>query len=297
MKSINLIFAFLVLITTSSSAQLSNSKTENVKIYGNCGMCEKTIESAGTKKKVAQVDWNKDSKMAIMTYDSLKTTKKEILKRIALAGYDSDYFLAPEDTYKALAECCKYDRAQPMSQQTAALDKDMKHMNHIDAKDSMISINVQSEAKPSEVITVTNPLQSVFNDYFILKDALISSDRTIASKTASLLLTSINNLKMDELEMDVHMVWMSMLKDLKANVHSISESSNIDEQRKLFITLSDNMYNLMKITTPETPIYYQHCPMANDGKGANWLSKEDVIKNPYYGAAMLSCGKTMEIIK
>lgn len=37
--------------------------------------------------------------------------------------------------------------------------------------------------------------------------------------------------------------------------------------------------------------------MANDGKGANWLSKENVIKNPYYGSEMLHCGKTVEIIK
>jgi hypothetical protein len=37
--------------------------------------------------------------------------------------------------------------------------------------------------------------------------------------------------------------------------------------------------------------------MYNDGKGANWLSKESAIKNPYYGSQMLSCGKTVETIK
>jgi hypothetical protein len=37
--------------------------------------------------------------------------------------------------------------------------------------------------------------------------------------------------------------------------------------------------------------------MFNDGKGANWLSKENAIKNPYYGSSMLSCGKTTETIK
>ena len=34
----------------------------------------------------------------------------------------------------------------------------------------------------------------------------------------------------------------------------------------------------MKISKQETPTYYQFCPMANDGKGANWLSKENAIK-------------------
>jgi hypothetical protein len=37
--------------------------------------------------------------------------------------------------------------------------------------------------------------------------------------------------------------------------------------------------------------------MYNNGKGANWLSKEILIKNPYYGSQMLSCGKTVETIK
>ena len=288
---------FLMLITTSSNAQLNNSKTVNVKIYGNCGMCEKTIETAGNEKKVALVDWNKDSKMATITYDSLKTTKMEILKRVALAGYDSDNFLAPEDTYNALAGCCKYDRAQPISQKIATTDNDMEHMNHVDAKDPLISKDLKSESKPPEETTVTNPFQSVFNDYFSLKDALISSDPNKVSKAATMLLTSINSIKMSELEMDVHMVWMNKLKDLKANVQTISESSIIDEQRKSFIALSDNIYNLVKISPLETPTYFQHCPMANDGKGANWLSQETEIKNPYYGAAMLSCGKTMETLK
>ena len=50
------------------------------------------------------------------------------------------------------------------------------------------------------------------------------------------------------------------------------------------------------VSKNETPVYYQFCPMANDGKGANWLSKENAVKNPYYGSMMLSCGKTVETI-
>jgi hypothetical protein len=37
--------------------------------------------------------------------------------------------------------------------------------------------------------------------------------------------------------------------------------------------------------------------MANYGKGANWLSKENAVKNPYYGSQMLTCGKVVETIK
>ena len=48
------------------------------------------------------------------------------------------------------------------------------------------------------------------------------------------------------------------------------------------MSLSKNMYELIKVVKPAETVYYQFCPMANDGKGANWLSKESGVKNPYY---------------
>jgi len=36
--------------------------------------------------------------------------------------------------------------------------------------------------------------------------------------------------------------------------------------------------------------------MYNNGKGANWLSKEEAVKNPYYGSQMLTCGSVQETI-
>lgn len=44
-------------------------------------------------------------------------------------------------------------------------------------------------------------------------------------------------------------------------------------------------------------IYKQHCPMANGGKGGDWLSSEKAIANPYYGGGMKSCGSVQEEIK
>ena len=65
--------ALVMLSFGVSNAQIKNAKTETIKIYGNCGMCESTIEKAGNIKKTAIVDWNKDTKMATITYDAKKT--------------------------------------------------------------------------------------------------------------------------------------------------------------------------------------------------------------------------------
>ena len=98
------------LIITSCSAQVKNAKTANVKINGNCGMCESKIEKTGNIKKVVKVDWDSETKMAVISYDTNKTNLEEILNRIALSGYDNEKFSAPDDVYSNLHGCCQYER-------------------------------------------------------------------------------------------------------------------------------------------------------------------------------------------
>ena len=269
-------------MTSVFGQKIKNATTETVKIYGNCGMCEKTIENAGSSKNTASVDWDKDTKMATLTFDAKKTSKDEILKKIALEGYDSDSFLAPDDVYNNLHGCCQYDREAkiPVEESAAEMNNSMEmtstHMNE--------SIDL-------------SPMEAIFENYFDLKDELVKSDAKSTSEKAKRLMTVINMVKMQELKSDVHTVWMKVMNDLKSDTDKIANATNIEKQRASFITLSENMYQLMKVSKIETPIYFQHCPMANDGKGANWLSKENQVKNPYYGSKMMSCGKTIETIK
>ncbi len=102
--------AALLLTATSLSAQIKNAKTETVKVYGNCGMCKEKIEKAANQKNIVKAVWNDETSKAIITYDSTKTSKDLILKRIAAVGYDSDAFTAPDAVYNKLPGCCHYDR-------------------------------------------------------------------------------------------------------------------------------------------------------------------------------------------
>ncbi|UPT70994.1 MAG: DUF3347 domain-containing protein [Flavobacterium sp. JAD_PAG50586_2] len=279
--------ATCVLLSTAVSAQIKNVKTETVKVYGNCGMCESKIEKAGNLKNVAKVDWNQETGMATLTYDSKKTNQDEILKRIALAGYDSEKFLAPDDVYDNLHGCCQYDRVAKIAvktgTQTSANTEEHANHNH-------------AETQTNEA-TKMSQLDAVYESYFSLKDALVKTDGAMASAAAKELLASINAVKMGELKMDVHVVWMKVLENLKKDATAISSSTDAKKQRDSFDTLSVSLYELIKVSKSDETVYYQFCPMANDGKGANWLSKENNIKNPYFGSMMLSCGKTVETIK
>lgn len=277
----------LVLLSVPLEAQIKNTKTETVKIYGNCGMCKTTIEKTGSIKKIAKVDWNQETKMATLTYDSKKTNPDEILKRIALAGYDSDQFLAPDDVYNNLHGCCQYERvAKVPVKETMATATTEGNANH-SAPSASASVEVKNE----------DPLKAVFENYFLVKDALIASDATKAASASNDLLNAVNTIQMDKLEMDVHMVWMKVVPSIKEEAKKIADSKDINQQRQHFSIVSKDLYGLMKVALYESPIYYQYCPMYDDGKGAHWLSKENAVKNPYYGSKMLTCGKTVETIK
>lgn len=290
MKSsfIKIMVAAVMLLSTSINAQIKNTKTEMVKVYGNCGMCKTTIEKAGNIKKIAKVDWNQEKQMATLTYDASATTQDEILKRIALAGYDSDKFLAPDDVYNNLHGCCQYDRVAKVAvkEETKADTATENHNNHRN----------HTETTKDEAQEV-NQLKAVFDNYFVVKDALISSDGNATSVASKELFTAISNVKMEKLEMDVHVVWMKVLNQIKEDAEHIADTKDIKHQRDHFTTLSKDIYELLKVAKYDVPVYFQFCPMYNGGKGANWLSKENTVKNPYYGSMMLSCGKTVETIK
>ena len=275
-----------LLSTTVLRAQIKNGKTETIKVFGNCGMCETTIEKAGTKSKLYKTDWNVDTKMAFITYDSKKTSADAVLKSIALSGYDNANYLAPDEAYNKLHSCCKYEREgkTAVASNNTGTGKTMQdHSGH-----SQGNSTLNKEA---------SQFNAVFDNYFALKDALVKTDGNTASANAAALVAALEAVEMGKLKMNEHTVWMKVEKALKTDAQHIKENKDTEHQREHFMSLSKNMYELIKVAKPGETVYYQFCPMANDGKGANWLSKESAIKNPYYGSQMLTCGKVVETIK
>ncbi len=140
-------------------------------------------------------------------------------------------------------------------------------------------------------------IKKVLDAYIQLKDALVKSDGASSSSASKILLTSIQEVNINELNTETHTQWMKVVNDLKEDAEHINETKEITHQRDHFMSLSKNLYAVIKVSKSETPIYYQFCPMANKGKGANWLSLENKVKNPYYGNQMLTCGKVVETIQ
>ena len=280
MKQIQLLFSMLLLVAFSSCAgPIKNAKIETFRVAGNCDMCKNTIETAANKKGIAEAEWNKDTKILNLTYDARQTSPEEVLKRIAYAGYDNEQFLAPDDAYAKLAVCCRYDRLKKTA------------VNPEPAKEE-----VATEAK-QEPEAGKNPLAEVYAAYFATKDALVKDNSSSASAQALALAKAIRAVDMKAMSSEDHTAWMKVEKDLLLHAGHIGETKDIARQREHFASLSKDLYGVAKIVKADQTIYLQHCPMYNDGAGADWLSKENAVKNPYYGSAMLTCGKTTETIR
>jgi len=116
MKTIKIIiFALLALVLVSNSfAQLHNhskmtaSKTEKLKVSGNCESCKARIEKAAKLDGVLKAEWDIPGKMLTVTYDPSKTNLDLISKKIAAAGHDTEKLKADEKAYAGLPGCCKY---------------------------------------------------------------------------------------------------------------------------------------------------------------------------------------------
>ncbi len=272
-KIVMMIAALLSFATNRSYAAIKNPKTETLKVYGNCDMCKNRIEEAANKKDLAKGDWNADTKMLTLTYDSEKTSAAEVMKRVAYAGYDNALFLAPDAAYAKLPGCCQYERQHA----DAALSNSKKEI-------------LQDTVKKS------GPMTDVFAAYFGLKDALAKDDGNTASAQAKALYKAIDKVQMDKLSPEQHTAWMKLQEKLSYDAEHIKGVTETEHQREHFVPLSKNMYELVKVFKTSTPVYYDYCPMANNGKGATWLSLQEKISNPYMGKSMSTCGKVQETI-
>jgi hypothetical protein len=132
------------------------------------------------------------------------------------------------------------------------------------------------KAEPSQLLTT----------YYNIKDALIADDANAAASKAEEFVKAANGI-------DYKVISEGNINTLLKDATAISVSKDLKEQRTHFANLSANMFAVAKtIKLSDKPVYVAYCPM----KKVYWLSSDKVIKNPYFGNAMPTCGKVVDTI-
>jgi hypothetical protein len=129
-----------------------------------------------------------------------------------------------------------------------------------------------------------NKVQAIYDGYISLKNALVNTKFEAAQKAAAVLKLALADYKGCENT--------ALIAD------KIATAKDIATQRKEFTSLSADVIALFKhADLKKGSIFVQHCPMANNGDGGDWLAAEKKIQNPYYGDEMMECGRVLEEIK
>ncbi len=122
MKTIKLLLATVIALVTFLSASAQSHKTQRtagisttiIKVYGECSMCKKKIETAaysiaGIKSAV----WNEDSKLLTIKYSVFKKEAIDnVQRKIASPGYDTEQYRSDDAAYLKLPDCCQHQRKQ-----------------------------------------------------------------------------------------------------------------------------------------------------------------------------------------
>ena len=153
---------------------------------------------------------------------------------------------------------------------------------------------MKTEIKPKLDVDVQASLSKMLNNYYGVKNALIADDGKTANSQAGEFVKMLASVPMAKMNAEQHRILMDLFEKVKLDAQNISETKDVKNQRERFNDLSNNFFTMLKgLNANEQPVYQQYCPMA---KGY-WLSDNSAVKNPYYGKAMLTCGKVTETLK
>lgn len=128
-------------------------------------------------------------------------------------------------------------------------------------------------------------------DYLQIKNALANDNDKDAAAAGLALKSALGNIDASAVKAEQQKMVADIRDDAREHATHIAENAgNIKHQREHFQMLSKDMYDLAKNIGAGQTLYYDHCPMYNNGKGADWLSNSRAISNPYLGKAMPDCG-------
>lgn len=143
-------------------------------------------------------------------------------------------------------------------------------------------------------------IDAIFSAYLEIHKNLADDNLKEAQVNAKKLTTAVDAVNMDYLtDNSIMSKWMEEEVILKTNANDSIKAKKINEARQSFSLLSDSMTKVVKDfgTSNYKKIFLIHCPMAFNGKGADWLQITEKVQNPYFGKGMPECGEQKETIE
>ena len=141
-------------------------------------------------------------------------------------------------------------------------------------------------------------IKEILDNYLQMKNAFAKDNSKDAATAGNEMIKTFAGFNKTAFTTTQTKIYNDIEDDAREHAEHIgSNGGNIKHQREHFDMLSKDMYQLIKTFGGGQKLYYDHCPMYNDGKGANWISDTKEIANPYFGTSMPTCGTIKEELK
>jgi len=127
--------------------------------------------------------------------------------------------------------------------------------------------------------------------YLTLQQTLAADDAPAAQTAAASLAQAWSSLDLQALSDDTLALWNKHATGLDTLLDQMHQADSLPAIRSPFAAVSDALADLLRpLWTGPPTLYLIHCPMAFSNRGANWLQRDNHIRNPYFGVSMLTCG-------
>lgn len=178
----------------------------------------------------------------------------------------------------------------------ASAQHDHSSMGNSSSSHSNMAPKMKEEPRVIPTLKVNRSLTvtSILDNYLALKDALVDDNGKKAASSGKMLFDALGIFDLSGQPAPKQKELKDILDDAKENAEHISENGDkIDHQREHFELLGGDLKDLIVIVGADRNLYQLFCPMYNNNKGGKWLSTSDKIKNPFFGAEKMKCGRVL----
>ena len=177
------------------------------------------------------------------------------------------------------------DAAAQLNNQASMMNRNVEIKKVVEGVEATPDFKAEIPAEFQEQIA------KLTEQYLVLKNAFVETNPADAKTAATGFKTALAKVDMALLKGEAHEYWMENLEALDAHSKKIMESEDVEQQREQFEFVSIAIINTVEaFGNGGHAVYVQYCPMAFGNKGANWLSQEEAVRNPYFGDKMMRCG-------
>lgn len=173
--------------------------------------------------------------------------------------------------------------------------------NQTDSKTTEVQTTVAAGADKTDLpqpAAGATAMKTVVASYLEIKNGLAADQPEKAASAGTAMAAALAAVDPSAFTPEQTKIYKENEEDLKEHATHIGKNGgNMEHQREHFVQMSEDVYALVKAFGGGRPLYYDHCAMYDNNKGASWLSETKEISNPYMGAKMPGCGSVKEVIQ